>query len=463
MYSVKTMVTGQGVLPEETLAIVNNHLLTSSQKTFNFPEFVRLMTNGQVEFSDYQQAKKEEAAMLIEARICPLLCKAWGFRLMADELERSTLRRRSVLVLNVKIAPQVSETYFEIRYKAISKTAQILSEHRIFVNFMTLTICAASALVGIQTELSVPGNRTDYPALAALDAVILAIFTLEIAVKVIAEGTKPLHFFQDNWNKFDFFIVAACFVFLIPELPNLSSLLSMLRLLRLLRVLKLVKAIPELRIIIEALIAGFGSMTFVTIILFMFYYIFAIIGMLLFRDNDKEHFGNLQMSLISLFRIATFDNWTDLVYLNVFGCNNWFYQFGRPSTTTFDSKARKNRDNCNHPSPMGWISVAYFVTFCIFGSHILLTLFVGVVATAMGEATDENSKAVQSEQRAARRAQSLGLTADIVEVYRDIFNIMDTSNEKKLNHETVKQGLLECLRVLHTVHLLPIMLENIHD
>ncbi len=56
-------------------------------------------------------------------------------------------------------------------------------------------------------------------------------------------------------------------------------------------------------------------MTFVTIILFVFFYIYSIIGMLLFRLNDPEHFGSLQMALITLFRIACFDGWSDLLYV----------------------------------------------------------------------------------------------------------------------------------------------------
>ena len=114
-------------------------------------------------------------------------------------------------------------------------------------------------------------------------------------------------------NCFDFFIVAACFVFMLPFMPDLSSMLAMLRLLRLLRVLKLVKALPQLRIIIEALISGFGSISFVTIILFMFFYIFAILGMMLFGKNDPMHFGNLQLSLLTLFRSSTLDDWTDVM------------------------------------------------------------------------------------------------------------------------------------------------------
>jgi voltage-gated sodium channel len=146
-----------------------------------------------------------------------------------------------------------------------------------------------------------------------MDNFVLAVFTLEIVVKVVAQGTRPLRFFRENWNKFDFFIVFACFFFMIPVFPNVSSMLSMLRLLRLLRVLKLVKALPELRIIIEALISGFGSITFVTIILCIFFYIYANIGMLIFAENDPANFGNLQLAMVALFRSATLDGWSDIM------------------------------------------------------------------------------------------------------------------------------------------------------
>ncbi len=90
-------------------------------------------------------------------------------------------------------------------------------------------------------------------------------------------------------------------------------MVAMLRLLRLLRVLKLVKALPELRIIIEALISGFSSITFVCVILFIVYYLYANIGMMIFARNDPAHFGNLQDAMTTLFRLATFDAWSDLL------------------------------------------------------------------------------------------------------------------------------------------------------
>jgi voltage-gated sodium channel len=61
--------------------------------------------------------------------------------------------------------------------------------------------------------------------LEACDLVILGIFTLDVVVKVVAEGNRPLHFFADSWNVFDFFIVFACFVFMLPFMPDVGSML----------------------------------------------------------------------------------------------------------------------------------------------------------------------------------------------------------------------------------------------
>ncbi len=58
---------------------------------------------------------------------------------------------------------------------------------------------------------------------------------------------------------------------------------------------------------------GFGSIFFVLIILFIVYYLYAVIGMLMFAENDPMDFGTLQNALMTLFRLATFDGWSDLL------------------------------------------------------------------------------------------------------------------------------------------------------
>ena len=88
---------------------------------------------------------------------------------------------------------------------------------------------------------------------------------------------------------------------------------------RLFRIPKLFTHISELRVVVESLLTGMSSLMFVAIILVLFFYCFAIGGMTLFMDNDPVHFENLQIALLSLFRAATCEDWTDVMYINMLG------------------------------------------------------------------------------------------------------------------------------------------------
>eukprot|EP01052_Picozoa_sp_SAG31_P036492 SAG31_NODE_4563_length_3135_cov_6.260359_3_plen_51_part_00 len=49
----------------------------------------------------------------------------------------------------------------------------------------------------------------------------------------------------------------------------------------------------------------------------IFFYIFAILGVTLFGKNDPFHFGSLGKAMLSLFRIATLEDWTDIMYFQI--------------------------------------------------------------------------------------------------------------------------------------------------
>ncbi len=177
----------------------------------------------------------------------------------------------------------VRQSAFWSFYLPLSTFCRWLVKRNSFHSVLIVAIVAAAILVGIQTEVDKPGHVKPQPALEALEKVILSIFTVDILAKIVAKGEYPLTFFDDQWNTFDFVIVFACYVFLLPNMPRFGSALQMLRLLRLLRILKLVRVLPELGIIIEALISGFSSISFVTIILSIFFYLYAIVGIMLFQ------------------------------------------------------------------------------------------------------------------------------------------------------------------------------------
>ncbi len=134
---------------------------------------------------------------------------------------------------------------------------------------------------------------------------------------------------------------------------------------------------PELRVIVGALISGLPSYSFVMLIVFIFFYIGAIIGVLLFSSNDYARFGTIQMALLTLWRQATFDSWSDPVYTNMFGCNYWLFSYGRPSSSTIYTEfelpatiVKRDHALCNHPNGMGWVAALYFVTVVLFGAQV---------------------------------------------------------------------------------------------
>lgn len=247
------------------------------------------------------------------------------------------------------------------------KLCKGIAESKWFQNFVTLAILVAGVLVGIATypEFSARHEST----LEVLNKIILVIFIIEIVVKLLAEGKKPWLYFTDAWNIFDFIIVAAAF------LPFGGSSVAILRLLRLLRVLKLIKALPKLQMLVGALLKSIPSMGYVSILLLLLFYIYAVAGVFFFSENDPIHFGDLQTSMLSLFRVVTLEDWTDVMYINMFGCENYGYD--------------GNMDLCTNSSGSPGGSAFFFVSFVLIGTMIFLNLFIGVIMTGMDEAKAE--------------------------------------------------------------------------
>ena len=64
----------------------------------------------------------------------------------------------------------------------------------------------------------------------------------------------------------------------------------------------------------------FQSIAYILLLLFLIFYLYAIVGMMLFKDNDPFHFGSLEISMLTLFRMATLEDWTEVMYISWEGC-----------------------------------------------------------------------------------------------------------------------------------------------
>jgi voltage-gated sodium channel len=256
--------------------------------------------------------------------------------------------------------------------------ARAIAESRRFQNTITLLIILAGILVGIETY---PSMEARYgTVLHLLDKIILGAFIVEIVVKVAAEGRKPWRYFVDPWNVFDFVIVAAAL------LPFGGSAATVLRLLRLLRVLKLVRALPKLQLLVSALLKSIPSMAYVSLLLFLLFYVYAVAAVFMWGGNDPLHFRHLQVAMVSLFRAVTLEDWTDLMYIQMYGCD--VYGYGGIEQM------------CTKPAASPVAGALFFVSFVLFGTMIILNLFIGVIMKGMDEAQAELDALTAAEKDA---------------------------------------------------------------
>jgi voltage-gated sodium channel len=268
----------------------------------------------------------------------------------------------------------------------MSSTCKSIVKSKIFQRLILVTILLAGVVVGVQTYKAFA--REHAIVLNTLDSFILGIFVIEAVIKILAEGNRPQNYFRNPWNIFDFIIVVACL--LGPVIHLGADFLPVLRLARILRVLRLVSAIPKLQLLVSCLLRSLPSMFYVSILLFLLFYIYGTMAVFLFAENDPIHFRNLQTSILSLFRVVTLEDWTDVMYINMYGSENYGYSSNDLAKWTPISSS----------SPLG--AAIFFVSFVLIGTMIVLNLVIGVIMNSM----DESNAEMKIKQELIRRKTS---------------------------------------------------------
>ena len=95
------------------------------------------------------------------------------------------------------------------------------------------------------------------------------------------------------------------------------------------RIVKLVQTVDGLKTIVAGLGEGMDTMVCFVFLLALFYYVFGIVAVMLFRANDPINFETLHVAMLSLYRVSTLEDWTDIMYINIYGCDQT--SFGYPA------------------------------------------------------------------------------------------------------------------------------------
>jgi voltage-gated sodium channel len=212
-----------------------------------------------------------------------------------------------------------------------------------------------AVILGMETSPRI--MATAGPLILALDTACLAIFVIEIVLKLIALGPR---FFRSGWNLFDFVIVG---IALVPAAQGLS----VLRALRILRVLRIVSVVPSLRRVVEGLFNALPGMGSVFLLMSVIFYIGAVMATKLFASSFPEWFGTIGASLYTLFQIMTLESWSMGIV--------------RPVLEVY---------------PYAW---AFFVPFIMVTTFAVVNLIVGLVVNSMQDAHAEESNAATDAYR----------------------------------------------------------------
>ncbi|CAG7815878.1 unnamed protein product, partial [Allacma fusca] len=151
------------------------------------------------------------------------------------------------------------------------------------------------------------------------------VFILEGALKLVALGAK--RYFHSKWNLLDVLIVLLSVVGIVLEkmesdlIPINPTIMRVMRVLRIARVLKLLKMAGGIRALLDTVVQALPQVGNLGLLFFLLFFIFSALGVELFGRlacNDDhpceglgEHanFHNFGMAFLTLFRVATGDNW----------------------------------------------------------------------------------------------------------------------------------------------------------
>jgi len=133
----------------------------------------------------------------------------------------------------------------------------------------------------------------------------------------------------------------------------------------------MVSIIPELRVLLNSLIKALPQLAYVLLLMFIIFYIYAAMGTTLFESVNPTLWGDIAVSLLTLFRVMTFEDWTDVMY------------------------------ETQEVYPLSWI---YFLSFIFFTAFAFLNMVIGIVVSVLDK---EQAKANAEADRAA------GVEADV--------------------------------------------------
>ena len=208
-------------------------------------------------------------------------------------------------------------------------------------------IVANAVVLGLQTY---EGVQREYGStLDLLNEVFLGIFVGELVLRIAAYGRRPQDFFRNGWNVFDFLVIGAAF------LPGIRESSTLLRLARLARMVRVVRLLPDLRLLVTAVLRSLPPLGSMVVLTTLILFLYGMVGWLLFADELPQDWGNIGEAMLSLFVMLTLEDFPRYME-RAMEVHRW-----------------------------SWL---YFVSFIMVAAFIVLNVLIGIVLNSMEEARE---------------------------------------------------------------------------
>ncbi|MCE2407109.1 MAG: ion transporter [Pseudomonadales bacterium] len=265
----------------------------------------------------------------------------------------------------------------------IVRLAKQIAESSWFLNGITTVILVNGVVIGLETVDTI--NEAFGFWFHLFNQVAVGIFVVEAIIKIVAHHPRMHKYFSDGWNVFDFTVVVLCLI------PGSGYIPMLARVLRLLRVLSV---IPSLRVLVTVLVRSLPGMLNIVALTVVIFYVYGVAGHYLFAEVDPTHWRSLGISLLSLFRIVTLEDWTDIMYAAM---------------------------------TAHWWAWMYFVSLVLVGTFVVFNLIIAVVISNHDRAMqdDLHEKYEKLRENLGEQSRSEALLMEIHEI-REALNRLET-------------------------------------
>ncbi|XP_075240815.1 voltage-dependent T-type calcium channel subunit alpha-1G-like isoform X21 [Convolutriloba macropyga] len=278
-------------------------------------------------------------------------------------------------------------------------------------------------------------------ALKIFNYFFTAVFVMESTMKIYALGF--FRFMRKRWNKLDLVIVALSILGITLEeadtnfLPINPTIIRVMRVFRIARVFKLLKMAKGVRQLLDTVMQALPQVGNLGLLFFLMFFIFAALGVELFgriECNEERKceglsrhasFHNFGIAYLTLFRIATGDNWNGIM---------------KDTLSTECDSSENCRKNCCVSMV---IAPIYFVVFVLMAQFVLVNVVVAVLMKHLEENSAKNAASSDDEETLYKRAElSDSESADDDITSSGSKKSQDIEESHKQNEENVDKELL---------------------